>query len=387
MKKVCLLGSTGSIGSNTLEIIKNLNKNEYPVKVVCLSTNKRIDLLSEQIKEFNPETVVITDKKSFVEFNLNYNFPELEVLFGEEGLTEVSCRDNYELLITALVGFSGLNPTVNAIKSGKDIALANKETLVIAGKLINDLIEKHKVKLIPIDSEHSAILQCLAGEDKKSVKKIILTASGGPFRNKTYDELKTISVNEALIHPNWKMGAKITIDSATMMNKGLEVIEAKWLFEIDNDSIEVLIHPQSVIHSMVEFIDGSVKAQLGIPDMKIPIQYAVTFPKRIKSDLCNMDFKKFSTLTFETPDFNKFRCLKIAYNVLNHGGTYPVVMNAANEIAVELFLKEKISFLSIPDIIEKQLEIHDSQSEFNLEEISKIDKETRCNIISRYNSL
>lgn len=385
-KKVCLLGSTGSIGCNSLEVIDNLNKNDFPVKVVCLTTNTRIEILSEQIKKYKPETIVITDKKAFEDFNLKYSFPDLEILFGDEGLIEVSGRENFSLLITALVGFSGLRPTIKAIKSGKDIALANKETLVIAGKLINELVEINKVKLIPIDSEHSAILQCLTGENKNSVRKIILTASGGPFRNKTIDELKDISVKEALDHPNWKMGNKITIDSATMMNKGLEVIEAKWLFEVENENIEVLIHPQSVIHSMVEFTDGSVKAQLGIPDMKIPIQYAITYPVRINSEISNMDFKKYNSLTFESPDFNKYKCLKLAYDVLKKGGTFPVVMNAANEIAVELFLKEKISFLSIPEIIEKQLENHNNLIDFDLEAILEIDKETRINVLKRYNS-
>lgn len=385
-KKVCLLGSTGSIGCNSLEVIDNLNNNDFPVKVVCLTTNSRINLLSEQIKKFKPETIVITDKKAYEDFNSKYSFPDLEILFGEEGLTEVSGRDNYSLLITALVGFSGLKPTVNAIKSGKDIALANKETLVIAGKLINELVKSKNVKLIPIDSEHSAILQCLVGEKKSDIRKIILTASGGPFRNKSVDELKCISVKEALNHPNWKMGDKITIDSATMMNKGLEVIEAKWLFELESDKLEVLIHPQSVIHSMVEFNDGSVKAQLGIPDMKIPIQYAITFPVRINSEFSKMDFKKYNTLTFESPDFNKYKCLKIAYDVLEKSGTSPIVMNAANEIAVDLFLKEKISFLSIPEIIEKQLENHNTLVDFDLETITEIDKETRMNVLKRYNS-
>jgi len=383
-KKVCILGSTGSIGCNTLEVIENLNENNYPVQIVALTTNTRIDLLALQIAKHSPESVVITDKSAYENFFINYSFPGLEILSGEEGLIEIAGRNNYELLITALVGFSGLKPTIVAINSGKDIALANKETLVVAGNLINGLIRKKNIKLIPIDSEHSAILQCLTGEKKDSVRKIILTASGGPFRNKTLNELKNISIEEALSHPNWNMGNKITIDSSTMMNKGLEVIEAKWLFETEIEKIKILIHPQSVIHSMVEFNDGSIKAQMGIPDMKIPIQYAVTYPDRVYSDLSNMDFQKFNTLTFEEPDFNKFKCLKIAFDVLKTGGTYPVVMNAANEIAVKLFLEGKISYLSIPEIIETQLNNHVSLNENDIDNIISIDTNTRKNVLDNY---
>lgn len=384
IKKVSILGSTGSIGCNALEVIDSLNRNGYDIKVISLSSNTRISLLAEQIKKYSPETAVIRDKKSYEDFISQYSFPDTEILYGNESLSEIAGRNNYDLLITALVGFSGLEPTIKAIKSGKDIALANKETLVVAGKLINQLLEKYHTKLIPIDSEHSALLQCLTGEKKSSVSRIILTASGGPFRNKTREEMKSITIEEALSHPNWKMGKKITVDSATMMNKGLEIIEAKWLFDTDINKIDVLIHPQSVIHSMVEFIDGSVKAQLGIPDMKIPIQYAITFPERINSDHSKMDFSLFSTLNFETPDFNKFRCLRIAYNVMNSNSTSSVVMNAANEIAVELFLQGKTSFLSIPDIIEGELDRHNSYSDFDLESIISIDKETRNNLRERF---
>lgn len=384
IKKVSILGSTGSIGCNALEVIDSLNRNGYDIKVISLSSNTRISLLAEQIKKYSPETAVIRDKKSYEDFISQYSFPDTEILYGNDSLSEIAGRNNYDLLITALVGFSGLEPTIKAIKSGKDIALANKETLVVAGKLINQLLEKYHTKLIPIDSEHSALLQCLTGEKKSSVSRIILTASGGPFRNKTREEMKSITIEEALSHPNWKMGKKITVDSATMMNKGLEIIEAKWLFDTDINKIDVLIHPQSVIHSMVEFIDGSVKAQLGIPDMKIPIQYAITFPERINSDHSKMDFSLFSTLNFETPDLNKFRCLRIAYNVMNSNSTSSVVMNAANEIAVELFLQGKTSFLSIPDIIEGELDRHNSYSDFDLESIISIDKETRNNLRERF---
>ena len=384
VKKVSILGSTGSIGCNALDVIDSLNHNEYNIKVICLSTNSRISLLAEQIKKHSPETVVIGDKKAYEEFKSNFSFPETEILFGDDALSEISGRDNYELLISALVGFSGLRPTVNAIKSGKDVALANKETLVVAGKLINQLIEKYKVKLIPIDSEHSALLQCLAGENISSVAKIILTASGGPFRNKTLKQMKDITVDEALSHPNWKMGKKITIDSATMMNKGLEVIEAKWLFKTETEKIDVLIHPQSVIHSMVEFIDGSIKAQLGIPDMKIPIQYAITYPDRINSVHSKMDFNLFNSLTFENVDKDKFRCLKIAYDVIKEDSSSAVVMNAANEIAVDLFLNGRIDFLSIPDIIERELDRHKPSPDTDLENIINVDKDTRIYLREKY---
>ncbi|MBK7254570.1 MAG: 1-deoxy-D-xylulose-5-phosphate reductoisomerase [Ignavibacteria bacterium] len=384
VKKVSILGSTGSIGCNALDVIDSLNQNEYKIKVISLSTNSRISLLAEQIKKHSPETVVIGDKKAYEEFKSNFSFPETEILFGDDALSNISGRDNYELLISALVGFSGLKPTVNAIKSGKDVALANKETLVVAGKLINQLIEKYKVKLIPIDSEHSALLQCLAGENISSVAKIILTASGGPFRNKTLKQMKDITVDEALSHPNWKMGKKITIDSATMMNKGLEVIEAKWLFKTETEKIDVLIHPQSVIHSMVEFIDGSIKAQLGIPDMKIPIQYAITYPDRINSVHSKMDFNLFNSLTFEKVDTDKFRCLKIAYDVLKEDSSSAVAMNAANEIAVDLFLNGRIDFLSIPDLIERELDRHTPSSDTDLENIINVDKDTRIYLREKY---
>lgn len=383
-KKVCILGSTGSIGCNSLEVIDNLNNNGHFIEIEYLSSNTRIDILANQIKKYSPKAVVIQNSKAFEDFKSKYNFPNLVLLSGKKELLKIASLGDYDLLINALVGFSGLEPTIEAIKSGKDVALANKETLVVAGAIINELTGKHKVKLLPIDSEHSAILQCLIGEDKESVSRIILTASGGPFLKKSIDEIRNTTVKQALDHPNWKMGNKITIDSATMMNKGLEVIEAKWLFNTEPGNINVLIHPQSIIHSMVEFKDGSVKAQLGIPDMKIPIQYAITFPARIKSDYEKMDFKKNNSFTFEEPDLKKFRCLQIAYDVLKDGGTYPVVLNAANEIAVDLFLKGRIKFLEIADIVENQLSIHNSLQKFNLEEIIEINDFTRQQIQSQY---
>jgi 1-deoxy-D-xylulose-5-phosphate reductoisomerase len=277
-KKIGILGSTGSIGCNTIEVINNLNKNGYNIEVIFLTTNERIDVLAKQVTSLKPKTVFIQNSKKADEFRSSSNYKDLEIITGESNLLDVIKRDNYEMLVSSVVGFNGLKPTIEAIKSGKRIALANKETLVVAGHIVNKLLKEFNTELIPIDSEHSAILQCIVGEERNSVSKIILTGSGGPFRNKTIEQIKKSSVSDALTHPNWDMGNKITIDSATMMNKGLEVIEAKWLFNIEVENIEVVIHPQSIIHSMVEFKDRSVKAQLGIPDMKIPIQYAITYP-------------------------------------------------------------------------------------------------------------
>ena len=383
-KTISILGSTGSIGNNSLKVIDSLLINGYDIAIKYLTTNTRIDELAVQIEKYSPAGVVIQDKEAYADFKHRYNFNNLEILTGKEGLLEISKRDDYNFLINALVGFSGLEPTLEAIKSKKDIALANKESLVIAGKIITELLKENKTKLFPIDSEHSAILQCLAGEDSGSVNKLILTASGGPFRNKSIEEIRNASIESALSHPNWKMGKKITIDSATMMNKGLEVIEAKWLFDICADNIEVLIHPESIIHSMVEFVDGSIKAQLGIPDMKIPIQYSLTYPERITSDFPKMDFKNIRNLNFEDPDLDKFRCLGIAYEVLKQEGTYPAVMNAANEIAVDLFLKSKINFHQIPEIIETELNSHNSTDELSIELIKDIDSNTRKNISNRF---
>lgn len=383
-KIISIFGSTGSIGKNSLLVIDNLISNNYDIAVRYLTANTRIDDLAVQIRKYSPAGVVIQDEEAYHNFRSKYEFKDLEVLKGKDGLIEISKRDDHNFLINALVGFSGLEPTIEAIRSKKDIALANKESLVIAGKIITDLLKENGANLFPIDSEHSAILQCLSGEEQNSVNKIYLTASGGPFRNKSIEEIRSATIEDALNHPNWKMGKKITIDSATMMNKGLEVIEAKWLFDVEADNIEVLIHPESIIHSMVEFNDGSVKAQLGIPDMKIPIQYSLTYPERIRSDFPKMDFKKFNKLNFEEPDFEKFRCLKIAYDVINEEGTYPAVMNAANEIAVDLFLNGKIRFYQIPDIIESALEAHTGNREFSLELIKEADIGTRNDIRKKY---
>ncbi len=375
------MGSTGSIGCNTLKVVKNLNENNFPVKVKYLSTNSQIDLLAGQVREFNPDAIVITNKDKAKEFKEKYSqekfFSKLEILSGTEGLEEISKRDDYDTLVCALVGFAGLSPVINAIKSKKKIALANKETLVVAGSIVNQLLKEFKTDLLPIDSEHSAILQCLLGEKDNAISKIILTASGGPFRTKSYEEMQKATIEDALNHPNWKMGTKITIDSATMMNKGLEVIEAKWLFDLPIEKIEVVFHPQSIIHSMVEFEDSSIKAQMGIPDMKIPIQFALTYPKRVRADFPKMDFRNYPSLTFEEPDYKKFECLQIAFDVLKEGKTYPVVMNAANEAAIDSFLNGKIKFTDIPKHIRKCLDAHNAVTAFTLEDIFEIDRKTR----------
>ena len=379
-KKVCILGSTGSIGCNTLNVIRNLKNNGYGIDVISLTTNNNIDKLAEQVKEFNPKTVLILNPEKADEFKEKYSF-DGEILSGSGHLKQLTARDDYDLLVSALVGFAGLEPTIEAIKTGKTIALANKETLVVAGSIINDLLKEYNTTLLPIDSEHSAIQQCLLGEDMSSLTRIILTASGGPFRTKSIEEMRNTSVAQALNHPNWNMGAKITIDSATLMNKGLEVIEAHWLFNMPADKIDVVVHPQSIIHSMVEFNDGSIKAQMGIPDMKIPIQFAITYPLRIASDFPRMDFEKYRSLTFEDPDFEKFQCLKLAYEVLEKGGVYPAVLNAANEVAVDLFINEKIGFMDIPAIIKNSLDSAENRNNFTLEDIIEVDRITRESIL------
>ncbi|MBE2217687.1 MAG: 1-deoxy-D-xylulose-5-phosphate reductoisomerase [Ignavibacteria bacterium] len=373
MKNIAVLGSTGSIGKNTLEVVRNLNRNGYPVSVKYISANSNVDLLFEQIEEFRPKAAVVFSDSGYKELSSRSLKHKCEILHGQAGINEIAVRDDFELVVNALVGFSGLIPTVEAIKNGKQIALANKESLVVAGELIYSMLDKSSSTLLPIDSEHSAILQCLQGEPLKEVTKLILTASGGPFREFSKNELDNVTVEQALNHPNWKMGNKITIDSATLMNKGFEIIEAKWLFNIEAESIEVLIHPQSVIHSMVEFSDSSVKAQLGVPDMKVPIQYALTYPGRVSSDFPKLEFKHLKNLTFEQPDFDKFECLKITYDVIKSGGSYPIVLNGANEAAVELFLNRKIRFTDIPALIKGALDKHENNTKPTLENIVEID--------------
>jgi len=347
--KIGILGSTGSIGTQTLEVI-----DEFPnrFKVVALSANNNIELLADQIKKYNPEIACICNEEKYLQLKQNLQHNKTKIVCGKEGLNEVATHNSIETLLTALVGYAGLIPTIAAIKSKKNIALANKETLVVAGEIIMDLVDEYKVNLYPVDSEHSAIFQCLVGEEKNEIEKIILTASGGPFRGKTKDDLTTITKAEALKHPNWEMGAKITIDSATLMNKGLEVIEAKWLFDLNADQIETIVHPQSIIHSIIQFEDGSMKAQMGLPDMKLPIKYALTYPNRIKNKWPRFRFLDYPNLSFEEADMETFMCLKLAFKALEKGGNMPCILNAANEFAVAAFLKEEISFLEIPQIIE-----------------------------------
>jgi 1-deoxy-D-xylulose-5-phosphate reductoisomerase len=384
-KRIGILGSTGSIGTNTLEVVRNLNNNGVDCEIVFLSCNNSIEKFSEQIKEFKPKTVLLHNKNKIQELKNSGIDLSIEVLAGYENISELVSRDNYDILVNSLVGFIGLVPTLEAIKHDKRIALANKETMVVAGELINRSLKASNSEILPIDSEHSAIFQCLTGENQSEVNKIILTASGGPFRGYTPEKLSNVTVEQALKHPNWNMGNKITIDSATLMNKGLEVIEAKWLFNIDVNRIEVIIHPQSIIHSMVEFNDGSIKAQLGMPDMKIPIQYAITYPERIQSSYPKLDFSVSNTLIFEKPDIKTFRCLGFAYECIEKGGTYSAVLNAANEIAVDLFLNKKIGFSDIPMIIEESLNNHENLLNYELQDLLKIDKLTRDKIIRKYN--
>lgn len=379
---ICLLGSTGSIGCNTLEVVDNLNSNGYDFNVRYLTTNQRIDILAKQIEKYKPAAVAIQNEEKAKEFISTYDFKGTEILSGAEGVKQIAREGSYDIAVSAIVGFMGLVPTMEAAKRGKKLALANKETLVAAGHLVRQTMAVSGSKLLPIDSEHSAILQCLTGESMQSVAKLILTASGGPFRQKTKEEISSQGFKEALNHPNWKMGEKITIDSATLMNKGLEVIEAKWLFDFEPSMIEVVVHPQSIIHSMVEFKDGSVKAQLGLPDMKIPIQYALTYPERSSSHYQRTDFLKVGALTFEAPDTDKFPCLKIAYDALESGGTYPAVMNAANEAAVDLYLNGKLGFYDISDTIKKCMDSHNSRTDFTLEDVINIDTETRNKVYS-----
>ncbi len=372
-KNICILGSTGSIGRSSLEVIARFPDR---FRVSCLTAYRSVETLGEQIDRFHPDAVAVLDPRAAE--RLKRSRPGLpEIFTGEEGCAEIIARQDVDIVISSLVGFAGLRPTVEAIKLGKTIALANKEVLVAAGAVITRLVRQYHATLLPIDSEHSAILQCLAGEDHASIARLILTASGGPFLYLDKSEFSSVTVDAALKHPNWKMGNKITIDSATMMNKGLEVIEAHWLFDLPPDKITVLIHPQSIIHSMVEFIDGSVKAQLGVPDMKIPIQYALTYPERADSAFRRLDFNELHEMTFLTPDVTKFECLGLAYDALNKGGTAPAILNAANEVAVELFLHGKIKFHHIPLLIKEALVSVPSIPDPSLEEIIASDGAAR----------
>ena len=349
-KQIAILGSTGSIGRQALEVIADNNEQ---FEVYALTANNQIDLLIEQALRFRPEMVVIANEQHYLKLKDALAGLPIKVFAGNESVAQIAEMQPIDIVLTAMVGYSGLKPTINAIKAGKKIALANKETLVVAGELICDLVKQYNSSIIPVDSEHSAIFQCLTGEGNNSIEKLILTASGGPFRTKSIDELKHVTRAQALKHPNWDMGAKITIDSASMMNKGFEIIEAKWLFGVSPEQIDVVVHPQSIIHSMVQFADGSIKAQLGLPDMKLPIQYAFTYPDRLKTNFPRLDFNICTQFTFEQPDMERFRNLAFAYYAMDRAGNMPCILNAVNEIVVAEFLKDSIGFLQMSDIIEK----------------------------------
>jgi len=377
IRNIAILGSTGSIGRSSLDVIANFPDR---FRVTYLTAHRNIELLLAQIRHFRPRGVGILDEAnaSFLKENSDGS---TEILVGEEALSEIVCREDVDFVVSSLVGFAGLKPTLAAVEAGKDVALANKETLVVAGEIIMRTVRERGVKLLPVDSEHSAILQCLRGERVDEVERLILTASGGPFLHLDRDKFESITVPQALNHPTWKMGNKITIDSATLMNKGLEVIEAFWLFGIPPEKIEVVIHPQSIIHSMVEFLDGSVKAQMSMPDMKIPIQYALTYPERRPSAYTRMDFRRLQHMTFEQPDLMRFRCLDLAYKALKQGGTAPAVLSAANEVAVQLFLQEKLPFSSIPAVIEDALLSHYPLHSITIEDVIRADRETREHVM------
>lgn len=349
MKKIAILGSTGSIGTQTLQVIE-ANPGRFRAEV--LTANNNAELLIEQALKFKPDSVVIANEAKYAQVKEALLHEEVKVYAGPEAIAQVVTLANVDLVVAAMVGYSGLIPTIEAIKAGKNIALANKETLVVAGEYITRLVEKHKVAVLPVDSEHSAIFQCLAGERQSKVEKLILTASGGPFRGKDYNFLKGVTPAMALKHPSWTMGAKVTIDSASLMNKGFEMMEAKWLFGVQPRQIEAVVHPQSIVHSMVQFSDGCIKAQLGVPDMRLPIQYALTYPERVDSDFGRVDFNVFNLLTFELPDRKTFRNLDLAYQAMNQGGNMPCILNAANEVAVAAFLQGKCSFTGMSDLIE-----------------------------------
>jgi 1-deoxy-D-xylulose-5-phosphate reductoisomerase len=371
---IAILGSTGSIGTQALDVIRN-NKDIFEVEVLTAQDNA--DLLISQAAEFKPNSVVICNESLYDKVFAALDPLDIKVYSGLKALAEVVQMEQIDIVLTALVGYSGLLPTVKAIEAGKHIALANKETLVVAGELITKLAKEKGVAILPVDSEHSAIFQCIVGELNNPVEKIILTASGGPFRGKTKEFLRTVTKKEALKHPNWSMGAKITIDSASLMNKGLEVIEAKWLFGLKSQQIDVIIHPQSIIHSMVQFEDASIKAQLGLPDMRVPIQYALGFPKRLKSNFPRMNFIDYPSLTFEKPDTETFRNLKLAFEALDRGGNLPCILNAANEIAVQEFLNDQIGFLEISEIIEECMAKVPYIAIPSLQDYIETDRETR----------
>lgn len=351
-KQIAILGSTGSIGTQALQVIEEQHE---LYEVYALTANNRVELLAEQARRFHPEVVVIANPAKYQQLKEALADLPIKVYAGADALCQVVEAGPIDIVLTAMVGFAGLPPTISAIRAGKAIALANKETLVVAGELINALAQEYRVPILPVDSEHSAIFQCLAGEDQNPIEKILLTASGGPFRTCTLEQLAHVTKTQALKHPNWDMGAKITIDSATLMNKGFEVIEAKWLFGVRPEQIEVVVHPQSVIHSAVQFQDGAIKAQLGVPDMRLPIQYAFSYPKRLKASFDRCDLFSIGNLTFEKPDTSRFRCLALAFESLNRGGNMSCIVNAANEIVNRAFLEDRVAFLRMAEIIEETM--------------------------------
>lgn len=374
-KSIAILGATGSIGTQTLDVIEK-HPDQFQVEVLTAQNNAA--LLIQQARKFKPNAVVIANEAFYPQVLDALNPLDIKVYTGQKALASIVQMETLDIVLTALVGYAGLLPTIKAIEAGKTIALANKETLVVAGELITQLAHDHKVAILPVDSEHSAIFQCLAGEWDNRIEKLILTASGGPFRGKDRLFCKNVKKEQALKHPNWDMGAKITIDSATMMNKGLEVIEAKWLFGVNYDQIEVIVHPQSIIHSLVQFEDGSMKAQMGLPDMRVPIQYALSYPARMHADFPRFDFMDFPSLTFEKPDFETFRNLSLAFEVGKRGGNMPCILNAANEIAVKGFLEDRLGFLEISEVIESCLQKVSYIRTPSLEDFIKTDDETRA---------
>ncbi len=380
MKNIAVLGSTGSIGTQTLDVVRN---NE-DIRVVALSAGSNIELLEQQAREFSPEVVSVADEQDAEKLRKKLEGTGVKVLWGMDGLIEAAQHPSADTVVTAVVGMMGLRPTVAAINAGKDIALANKETLVTAGHIIMPLAKEKNVRILPVDSEHSAILQCLTGEDQREVSRIIITASGGPFRGRTREQMKDVRLEDALKHPNWSMGRKITIDSATMVNKGLEVIEAKWLFGLDAEDIKVIVQPQSVIHSMVEFVDGGIMAQLGTPDMRLPIQYAIYYPHRRPLPGERLDFGALKQITFEEPDFENFRGLALAFEALKTGGSMTTVYNAANELAVSRFLNREIGFLDITAMIEDSMKAHKVIENPDIEQILRTERETYEYLNSRW---
>ncbi len=373
-KKIAILGSSGSIGTQALEVIQE-HPDQFEVEV--LTVNSNADLLIEQTKKFKPNTVVIADESKYTYVKDALANEDVHVYAGEAALSQAMEAEAIDVVLTAVVGFAGLKPTLAAINAGKHIALANKETLVVAGEMVTKLAREKGVNIYPVDSEHSAIFQCLAGEFHNKIEKIYLTASGGPFRGWNAEQLANVTREQALKHPNWEMGAKITIDSASMMNKGLEVIEAKWLFGLNAEQIDVIVHPQSIVHSIVQFEDGSMKAQMGLPDMKLPIQYALAYPQRIKSDFKRFNFLNYPSLTFEAPDKKTFRNLDLAYEAMKRGGNSPCILNAANEIVVDAFLKNKLRFTEMPDVIEQCMNDVKWLSDPTLEDYLETDKNAR----------